>query len=202
MTKQGSSEVNLQLPPGLTCRQCILQVNFGRSVTLGSKNNNVFYDDLQWTYITGNHWGTCSNGTQRLGCGRQETFRACSDIGVFPAEGLVLASICSYPSLFIPYIAYLFLCFAGLFLFPMLLNQSLQQWLQCRWLQLWFRPRNHQPPTLCRNVLATFLLIVRKTCTGWQSGAIRTAGVATALQATACAFHKFTETYLSLPDIT
>ena len=127
----GNFEVNLQLPPGLTCRQCILQViNAGHSLTRRSGNNILFHENLQWTYVTGNRWGTCSNGTQGLGCGPQETFRACSDIGVFPVGGLVLAFY-----LFRAYIIDCF-CLAGLFLLPpahLLLNQSpQQQWPQQR----------------------------------------------------------------------
>merc|ERR1719175_240167 len=37
---------------------------------------------LQWTYTAGNDWGICENGTGSLGCGPQETFRACADIGI------------------------------------------------------------------------------------------------------------------------
>jgi len=37
---------------------------------------------LQWTYTAGNNWGVCANGTGDLGCGPQETFRACSDIRI------------------------------------------------------------------------------------------------------------------------
>lgn len=37
---------------------------------------------LQWTYTAGNNWGTCSNGTEAVGCGPQETFRACADIAI------------------------------------------------------------------------------------------------------------------------
>merc|ERR1711972_16049 len=48
------------LPADMTCSQCI----------------------LQWTYTAGNDWGTCENGTSSLGCGPQETFRACSDIAI------------------------------------------------------------------------------------------------------------------------
>ena len=41
------------LPYGVTCSQCV----------------------VQWTYYTGNTWGTCANGTEGMGCGDQETFR-------------------------------------------------------------------------------------------------------------------------------
>ena len=51
---------NLQyrLPPGLTCDLCV----------------------LQWRYVAGNSWGKCSNGTEAVGCGPQEEFRACADL--------------------------------------------------------------------------------------------------------------------------
>ncbi|XP_063231782.1 uncharacterized protein LOC134536127 [Bacillus rossius redtenbacheri] len=56
----GTFSVGLQLPPLVACERCV----------------------LQWTYTTGNSWGNCNNGTSRLGCGSQETFRTCSDISV------------------------------------------------------------------------------------------------------------------------
>ncbi|KAG8199109.1 hypothetical protein JTE90_016246 [Oedothorax gibbosus] len=51
----------LKLPPGLTCKQCV----------------------LQWEYIGGNNWGLCSVGEPRIGCGPQETFRSCADVAIF-----------------------------------------------------------------------------------------------------------------------
>ncbi|XP_015597787.1 uncharacterized protein LOC107268968 [Cephus cinctus] len=48
------------LPTYLTCDHCV----------------------LRWHYYTANNWGICSNGTGALGCGRQETFRTCSDIAI------------------------------------------------------------------------------------------------------------------------
>lgn len=53
-------DLQLQLPDGLECTQCI----------------------LQWTYNTANSWGTCEDGSGAVGCGPQETFRACSDISI------------------------------------------------------------------------------------------------------------------------
>lgn len=35
---------------------------------------------LQWTYVAGNNWGYCEDGSGKLGCGPQEHFRTCSDI--------------------------------------------------------------------------------------------------------------------------
>ncbi|KAI8439798.1 hypothetical protein MSG28_013474 [Choristoneura fumiferana] len=52
--------VNYKLPAGLVCENCV----------------------LQWRYRAGNNWGICSNGTTGLGCGKQEEFRACSDITI------------------------------------------------------------------------------------------------------------------------
>ena len=43
-------------------------------------NPNIY--KFQWTYVTGNRWGICSNGMKGLACGPQETFRACSDVGI------------------------------------------------------------------------------------------------------------------------
>lgn len=37
---------------------------------------------LQWHYRGGNNWGVCADGSGRLGCGNQETFRACADVRV------------------------------------------------------------------------------------------------------------------------
>ena len=51
-------KLKLQLPQ-IHCEQCI----------------------LQWTYLAGNNWGTDESGSC-LGCGPQETFRACSDIKI------------------------------------------------------------------------------------------------------------------------
>lgn len=46
--KKGIFTYRVELPPGITCTQCI----------------------MQWTYYTGNMWGTCPNGTQSLACGK------------------------------------------------------------------------------------------------------------------------------------
>lgn len=37
---------------------------------------------FRWTYVAGNNWGVCSDGTSGMGCGPQEHFRTCSDISV------------------------------------------------------------------------------------------------------------------------
>lgn len=37
---------------------------------------------FRWTYVAGNNWGQCSDGTGAMGCGAQEHFRTCSDISI------------------------------------------------------------------------------------------------------------------------
>jgi len=54
-----------KLPPGITCKLCV----------------------LQWRYFAGNSWGRCANGTEGIGCGAQEEFRACSDIAIHSRSG-------------------------------------------------------------------------------------------------------------------
>lgn len=56
----------LRLPADVTCRRCV----------------------LQWTYTTGNTWGSCANGESSTGCGPQETFRGCSDVMVYPRSSV------------------------------------------------------------------------------------------------------------------
>lgn len=53
-------DVFVRIPAGFTCNHCV----------------------MRWTYVAGNRWGTCDNGTGALGCGQQENFIACSDISV------------------------------------------------------------------------------------------------------------------------
>lgn len=53
-------EMKYHLPEDLECAHCV----------------------LQWRYLAGNNWGDCENGTQAVGCGRQEEFRACADIAI------------------------------------------------------------------------------------------------------------------------
>ncbi|KAJ8928284.1 hypothetical protein NQ314_019167 [Rhamnusium bicolor] len=55
----------VQLPPYITCTQCV----------------------LQWNYYTGNQWGACPNGTQAQGCGKSETFRNCADVAIHTSTG-------------------------------------------------------------------------------------------------------------------
>nr|CAD7456808.1 unnamed protein product [Timema tahoe] len=58
--KKAVFRYKVRLPPYVTCSQCV----------------------VQWTYFTGNMWGTCANGTEAVGCGRPETFRNCADITI------------------------------------------------------------------------------------------------------------------------
>ncbi|XP_012275596.1 uncharacterized protein LOC105697126 [Orussus abietinus] len=62
VTRHGAGYHNttLVLPPGLTCKHCV----------------------LRWNYRTGNSWGICEDGHGAMGCGPQETFRTCSDISI------------------------------------------------------------------------------------------------------------------------
>ncbi|EZA61441.1 hypothetical protein DMN91_003949 [Ooceraea biroi] len=62
ITVYGSKEytVRLNLPKGVTCDQCV----------------------IRWHYRTGNTWGICENGTKKMGCGPQETFRSCADVSI------------------------------------------------------------------------------------------------------------------------
>lgn len=46
--KQDVFNYKIQLPPYVTCTQCV----------------------MQWTYYTGNMWGRCDNGTESVGCGK------------------------------------------------------------------------------------------------------------------------------------
>ncbi|KAM3963926.1 uncharacterized protein ACR2FA_001959 [Aphomia sociella] len=53
-------EMKYKLPDDLECSHCV----------------------MQWRYIAGNNWGNCENGTEAVGCGPQEEFRACADIAI------------------------------------------------------------------------------------------------------------------------
>jgi len=53
--------MKIKLPAEIMCKLCV----------------------LQWTYTTGNSWGTCEDGTEAMGCGYQETFKNCADVSIF-----------------------------------------------------------------------------------------------------------------------
>lgn len=65
--KKGVFRYKVRLPPYVTCTQCV----------------------LQWSYYTANMWGTCSNGTEAVGCGKAETFRNCADIAITSNTGAI-----------------------------------------------------------------------------------------------------------------
>ncbi|KAG4066639.1 hypothetical protein HA402_007275 [Bradysia odoriphaga] len=58
----GWYKMQYRLPAGVICNHCT----------------------LQWNYRAGNDWGPCPDGTEKRGCGPQETFRGCSDIVITP----------------------------------------------------------------------------------------------------------------------
>ncbi|EFA12117.2 hypothetical protein TcasGA2_TC002263 [Tribolium castaneum] len=80
--KKAIFRYKVQLPPYVTCTQCV----------------------LQWSYYTGNQWGTCPNGTEAQGCGKSETFRNCADVAIHTSAGSAV------PPLFVgvnnPYLLY------------------------------------------------------------------------------------------------
>ena len=61
----GRYNIEYQLPPDLTCDLCV----------------------VQWRYVAGNSWGRCDNGTEGIGCGAQEEFRACADVHISTSNG-------------------------------------------------------------------------------------------------------------------
>ena len=69
-TARGPLSLQVTLPQDLRCDHCV----------------------LQWTYTTGNGWGVCGNGTSTMGCGSQETFRACADINIQDASQEVVTT--------------------------------------------------------------------------------------------------------------
>lgn len=50
----------IKLPDGFKCERCV----------------------LRWHYVAANNWGICEDGSNKPGCGPQETFRSCSDIAI------------------------------------------------------------------------------------------------------------------------
>ncbi|XP_049536621.1 uncharacterized protein LOC125951690 [Anopheles darlingi] len=66
-TAPGEYYIKLKLPDTLVCRHCV----------------------FRWTYVAGNNWGYCSDGTGKLGCGPQETFKTCSDVRIVDATDIV-----------------------------------------------------------------------------------------------------------------
>jgi hypothetical protein len=56
----GWYKTQVKLPAGVTCGHCI----------------------IQWNYRAGNNYGECPDGSSKLGCGPQETFRGCADVTI------------------------------------------------------------------------------------------------------------------------
>ena len=44
--------------------------------------SEMYLTNFQWTYVAANSWGRADNGTECVGCGPQENFRACADIEI------------------------------------------------------------------------------------------------------------------------
>jgi len=59
--KKSVVHYDVMLPKGITCKQCV----------------------VQWTYVTGNTWGKCEDGSGKVGCGAQEHFRNCADVQIY-----------------------------------------------------------------------------------------------------------------------
>ncbi|KAF2353622.1 Cellulose/chitin-binding protein N-terminal [Trinorchestia longiramus] len=51
----------VKLPEDVTCSHCV----------------------IRWKYFAGNTWGICSNGSESVGCGNQETFINCADVIIY-----------------------------------------------------------------------------------------------------------------------
>ena len=50
----------VKLPDGITCTRCV----------------------IQWWWVAGNNVGVCTNGTEAMGCGPQESFQNCADVAI------------------------------------------------------------------------------------------------------------------------
>ncbi|XP_022311412.2 uncharacterized protein LOC111116715 [Crassostrea virginica] len=62
VTSTGRYVLEAQLPPGLTCSQCV----------------------FQWKWHTGNNFGFAPDGHNCRGCGPQEEFYGCADVTIIP----------------------------------------------------------------------------------------------------------------------
>ncbi|XP_039312890.1 uncharacterized protein LOC105197030 [Solenopsis invicta] len=56
----GTYKMKAYLPQNLICEHCV----------------------LRWEYVAANNWGKCEDGSHKMGCGPQETFKTCSDIRI------------------------------------------------------------------------------------------------------------------------
>ncbi|KAI1301946.1 Protein pygopus [Halotydeus destructor] len=64
--KLGLKVIAVQLPRKKSCERCV----------------------LRWHWRSGNNWGECADGTTKVGCGPQETYRNCADIAVSNDGGI------------------------------------------------------------------------------------------------------------------
>ncbi|CAG2115632.1 unnamed protein product [Medioppia subpectinata] len=53
-------QIKVKLPQGLRCERCV----------------------FQWTWVTADNYGWCSDGSWKLGCGPQTTHKACADVQI------------------------------------------------------------------------------------------------------------------------
>ena len=85
-------DFEMVLPAGVTCSQCIIQVKihlikhlniliFKHEISI-LRLIRKYLTNFQWTYVAANSWGRADNGTECVGCGPQENFRACADIEI------------------------------------------------------------------------------------------------------------------------
>lgn len=65
--------------PNITCKRCVLQWTYIVGQYFILLND---WRILGHHIFTANSWGYCPDGSGRLGCGPQETFRTCSDISI------------------------------------------------------------------------------------------------------------------------
>lgn len=77
-TKKGIFKYRIELPPYVTCTQCILQWTYCKYTALLKsccKYIHIFHTKYKHLSAfeypdTGNMWGTCPNGTEAIGCGK------------------------------------------------------------------------------------------------------------------------------------
>lgn len=77
--------------------------------------------DLPRFCLPGNMWGTCTNGTEGLGCGRPETFRNCADV-------TIVTSTAGLPPIFIGQQDNPFLLYYRDFRSPSLVSPLIIRW--------------------------------------------------------------------------
>ncbi len=82
--KQETFNYKVKLPDGVTCSQCVIQWIYYTGKLLMRKFNPFIMIHLGLIiYLKkGNTWDKCPNGTESVGCGKQESFRNCADIAI------------------------------------------------------------------------------------------------------------------------